>query len=67
MARQEGRLRWFAYALGSGVCRGHVQYPAFAPNTLFLLQASQKWKLGVLVSLYLLGPKFAPAVIFSPI
>ena len=22
--RQEGRLRWFAYALGGGVCRGHV-------------------------------------------
>ena len=42
----EGWLGCFAYPLGGGVCRGHVQYPAFAPNTLFLLQASQKWQLG---------------------
>ena len=41
--------------------RGHAQYPAFAPDTLFLLQALQKWQLGFLVSLYLLGPEFAPA------
>ena len=39
-------------------------------STLLLLQALQKWQLGFLVSLYLLGPDFAPsmqAVIFSPI
>ena len=31
----------------SGIeCRGHVQYPAFAPDTLFLLQAIQKWQSG---------------------
>ena len=26
----EGWLRWFAHRLGGVVCRGHVQYPAFA-------------------------------------
>ena len=33
---------------------GGAQYPAFAPNPLFLFQTLQKWKLGFLVSLYLL-------------
>ena len=27
--------------------RGHAQYPAFAPNTLFLLLALQKWQEGL--------------------
>ena len=46
----EGWLRWFAHPLGSAVCRGHVQYPAFAPG-------SSKVALGVLISF---GPEFAP-------
>ena len=29
----EGWLRWFAHPLGGAVCRGHVQYPAFAPGS----------------------------------
>ena len=56
----EGWLRCFAHPLGGVVCRGHAQYPVFAPDTLFLLQALQKWQLGFLVSLYILGPEFAP-------
>ena len=56
----EGGLRWFAYSLGGVVCRGHVRYPVFASDVLFLLQALQKWQLGFLVSLYVLGPEFAP-------
>ena len=61
----EGWLRCFARRSGGVACRGHAQYPAFAPDTLFLLQALQKWQLrgfwGVfLVSLYPLGPEFAP-------
>ena len=56
----EGWLRWCAHPLGSVVCRAHAQYPAFTANTLFLLQALQKWKLGFLVSSYLLRPEFAP-------
>ena len=51
----EGWLRCFAHPLGGGVCRGHAQYPAFAPDPLHLLQALQKWQLGFLVSLYLLS------------
>ena len=58
--RPEGWLRWCAHPLGSVVCRAHVQYPAFTANTLFLLQALQKWQLGFLVSWYLLRPEFAP-------
>ena len=42
--------------------QGARAVPAFAPDTLFLLQALQKWQLGFLVSLYLLGPEFAPTV-----
>ena len=42
-------LRWFAHPFGGAVRRGHAQYPAFAPNTLFLLRALQKWQLGFLV------------------
>ena len=29
--KPEGWLKWLAHPLGSTVCRGHVQYPAFAP------------------------------------
>ena len=32
--------------LGGVICSRHAQYPAFAPNTLFLLQAPEKQKLG---------------------
>ena len=50
---------------------GRLQYPVSALNTLFLLQAPQKWQLGVLISLYLSG-QIVPQllmhrVIFSPI
>ena len=45
--------------------RGHVQYRAFALNSLFVFQAPQKWHLGFFVSLYFGGPEFA--VIFSPV
>ena len=38
----EGWLRCFAHPLGGVVCRGHAQYPAFAVETLLLLQALQK-------------------------
>ena len=34
-----GRLRCFTHPFDSSVCRGHVQYPAFVPNTLLLLSA----------------------------
>ena len=60
----EGRLGCFAYPLSAVVCKGHGQYPAFASSTVFvfffLLQTLQKWQLGFLVSLYLLGPEFTP-------
>ena len=49
-------------------CRGHVQYPAFAPKTLFLLQALHKWQLGILISFVQNLPQLCiPIVIFSPI
>ena len=59
----EGRLG--CLALSAVVCKGHGQYPAFASSTvfvffLFLLQTLQKWQLGFLVSLYLLGPEYTP-------
>ena len=47
-----GGLGGFAHPSGGVECRGHVQYPAYALNTLFLLQASQKWQL---VCFYLLS------------
>ena len=31
--RSEGQLRWFAHPFGGVVCRGHEQYPAFAPSS----------------------------------
>ena len=60
--RPEGWLSCFAHPLGGVVCMGHAQYPAFAPDTLCLLQALRKWQLGFLVSLYLLGLEFAPSM-----
>ena len=70
----EGWLRCFAHLLGGTTCRGHAQYPVFAPDPLLLLQALQKWQLFLFlfsVSLYLLGPEFVPTVhthryFFSP-
>ena len=48
--RPEGWLRCFSHPLGGVVCRGHDQYPVFAPNPLLLLQALPMWQLGFLVS-----------------
>ena len=31
--RSEGWLRWFAHPLGGAVCRGNVQYSAFASDS----------------------------------
>ena len=42
----EGWFRWFAHSLGGVVYRVHAHYAAFAPGTLFLLLAPQKWQLG---------------------
>ena len=53
VVRPEGWLRQFAHPFGGVVCGGHAQYPAFSPNTLFLLLALQKWQLDFLVFLYL--------------
>ena len=67
----EGRLRGSAHPLGGGVCRGHAQDPAFAPDPLFLLPVLQKWQVGFLVSLLSFAPNFPQlhmrAVIFSPL
>ena len=38
----EGAYTWFASPHDGIVCRGHT-YPSFAPNTLCLLLALQKW------------------------
>ena len=35
--RLGGWLRWSTHPLGGAVCRGHMQYSAFAPETLCLL------------------------------
>ena len=43
------------------MCRGHAQYTAFAPNTLVFSLGSY-----FLVSLYLLGPEFAPSALCAP-
>ena len=42
----EGWLRWMAHRFGGVECRRHAQYPTFAPDTLFVLPALQKWRLG---------------------
>ena len=69
--RPEGWPRRLAHLCGGVVCRGHAQYPAFAPDPLLLLLALQKKQLSSLVFLYLvvcnlpqLGMR---AVIFSPL
>ena len=41
-----GEVRCFADPVGGAVCKGLVQYPLFAFNTLFLLRALQRWQLG---------------------
>ena len=68
-ARQEGWLRWSAHPFGGGVCRGHAQYPAFAPHALFL--GSSEVAVGFLVFLYLvvhsLPQLHTHTVIFSPL
>ena len=55
----EGWLSCFAYPLDSIVCRGHAQYPAFAPDPLILLHTPQNvsW---VFWSLWVFCPEFAP-------
>ena len=66
----EGWLRSFAHPSGGLLCRGHVQYPAFAPDALFLLQALQKWPLGFFGLFESFGSRICPSmhtVIFSPI
>ena len=66
-----GVVRWFAHPLGGVEFRGHTQYPAFALDTLFLLQALQKRQLGffcLLVSFVQNLPLLPRcAVVFSPI
>ena len=69
--RSEGRLRCFAHPVGGVVCRGHAQYPAFAPYALFLLQVLQKWQLGFFGLFVSFGSRICPnctmhTVIFSP-
>ena len=63
--RPEGWLRCFAHPLGGAGCRGHAQYPAFAPS-------SSEVAVGVfLVFLYLfvqnLPQLHMHAIIFSPL
>lgn len=68
---QRGGFGVLPIPLGGVVCLEHEQHAAFAPNTLVLLQALQKWQLGFSVSLYLLSiisPQLNKhTVIFSPI
>ena len=52
MPRGWARGVWSAHPFGGAVCRGHVQFPAFASNTLLLLPALQKVAVGFLVFLY---------------
>ena len=53
------------------VCRGHAQYPVFAPNPLFFLLALQKWHLGFfglfVFFVHNLFQLSMHAVIFSPL
>ena len=44
--RPEKWFRWFAHLLCGVEGGGLAQYPAFAPNTLYLLHALQKWQWG---------------------
>lgn len=45
----------FCPPLCAAMCRGHAQYPPFAPNPTLLLQVVQKWEQDFSVSLYLLS------------
>ena len=59
--RPEGWLRWIAHLLGGIVCKGHAQYPAFAPHSV---KVSGEF-FGLFVPF---GPEFAPTahtIIFS--
>ena len=66
----EAGLRWLAHPFGGGVCRGHAQYPAFAPNPCF---CSQLFRGGSWFSVFLylvdhnLPQLCMHAVIFSPL
>ena len=57
-------LRWSAHPAGSAVCRGHVQFPAFTPD-------SSEMAVGFLVILCFLTHNLPQlgmhAVIFSPL
>ena len=58
----EGWLRCFAHRFAGIERWGHVQYPAFAPDTLFLLPALQKWQLGFFWSFCIFCLEFARTV-----
>ena len=60
--RPEGRLRCFSHPLGGVECRGCAQYPAFAPDTLFLLPALQKWQLGFFFLFVSFGSRIGPKI-----
>ena len=49
----EGCLRWSAFPFADVECRGHVQYPAFAPD-------SSEVEVGLSWSFCLFCPYFAP-------
>ena len=53
--RLEGWLRWFAHPLAGVLCRGHAQYPAFAPG-------SSKVAVGFFWSFSMFCPEFTLTV-----
>ena len=55
--RMEGWPRYFAHPLGSVACRGHVQYPAFAPDSLIINVFNKQLFSTSLVSGTVLGTK----------
>ena len=40
--RPKGWLRYSAHPSGAAECRGHAQYPAFVPDTLFFAPGASK-------------------------
>ena len=63
----EGWLSCFAHPFGGVVCWGHAQHPAFAPDTLILLPAPQKWQLGfwsLCIWLFMIRPNCACTQLF---
>ena len=50
--RLDGWLRCFAHFLCDGVCRGHAQYPAFAPGSSEVAVGFFKTFLKKLISLF---------------